>query len=495
MWRRRTTFVRRVLLGIDTLVSIGAFMLALLLRSAAAELLRQHAQDPGSTAIGAALYPLFEALGGLPPPLSPEDYQLVMVALAPLWTMSLRYAKAYDFRLPHRRIAWRYAKAVLIGVGVLILLAFLFKLTFISRSFVILFAVVQWSSLLMGRIVFLEIARKIRYRRGDSHRVVVVGTGDRAVQFAQTLSATSPIRVDIQGFVGVMGESSSPRARPRLGYVGSLDALLDRMPVDEVIFAVPGKSPDTFRDALAACDDRGIDVLLTLPPQVPAGGKLELANVSGMAVPMLGLRRTPTAEAQLAAKRLVDIAGGLVGLLLAGPIMLVTAVAIKLDSAGPIFFKQVRAGRNGRKFTMYKFRSMVVDAEAKKAALMHLNEMGGPVFKIKRDPRITAIGRFIRKTSIDELPQFFNILVGDMSLVGPRPPLPSEVEDYEPWQRRRLSVKPGLTGLWQVSGRNQVDFEEWMQLDLEYIDSWSLWLDIKIIAKTVPTVLFHKGAS
>jgi exopolysaccharide biosynthesis polyprenyl glycosylphosphotransferase len=180
---------------------------------------------------------------------------------------------------------------------------------------------------------------------------------------------------------------------------------------------------------------------------------------------------------------------------LASPILLGTAIAIKATSEGPIFFGQVRAGRNGRKFTMWKFRSMVVDAEKLRAKLQHLNEMGGPVFKIKHDPRITAVGRFIRKTSIDELPQLFNVMMGDMSLVGPRPALPSEVEQYQAWQRRRLSVKPGLTGLWQVSGRNQVDFDEWMQLDLKYIDTWSLWLDIKIILKTIPVVLFHKGAS
>jgi len=487
MWRRRTTFVRRVLLGVDTVVSALAFIASLYFRSALSRV------NPGD--LPAPLRRVAHWIGERPPPLAPEDYQLLLLALLPLWALSLQYAKAYDFRIAHRRIAWRYLQAVAMGVGMLILLAFLFKLTFISRTFVVMFAVVQLITLTLGRVVLLELVRAFRRRRGDAHRVVIVGTGPRAVEFAQQLSQASPIRLEIQGFVGVMGESSNPQARPRLGYVGSLDALLDRMPVDEVVFAVPGKSPDVFRDALSACDDRGVDVLLTLPPQVPAGGKMELANVSGVAQPMIGLRRTPTAEAQLALKRVLDIVGGSIGILLAGPIMIVAAIAIKLDSNGPVLFKQIRAGRNGRKFTMYKFRSMVVDAEAKKAALMHLNEMGGPVFKIKRDPRITAVGRFIRKTSIDELPQFFNIVMGDMSLVGPRPPLPSEVEDYEAWQRRRLSVKPGLTGLWQVSGRNQIDFEEWMQLDLEYIDNWSLWMDIKILLKTVPTVLFHKGAS
>jgi exopolysaccharide biosynthesis polyprenyl glycosylphosphotransferase len=191
----------------------------------------------------------------------------------------------------------------------------------------------------------------------------------------------------------------------------------------------------------------------------------------------------------------MDILGAGFVLLCAAPVMIAVAIIIKATSRGPVFFQQVRSGRNGRRFTMLKFRSMVLDAEQRQAQLMHLNEMSGPVFKIRNDPRVTKIGGFIRKTSIDELPQLLNILWGDMSLVGPRPPLPSEVEQYKPWQRRRLSVKPGLTGLWQVSGRNNVDFDEWMALDLRYIDNWSLWLDTKILLRTLPAVLFRAGAS
>jgi len=159
-----------------------------------------------------------------------------------------------------------------------------------------------------------------------------------------------------------------------------------------------------------------------------------------------------------------------------------------------VLFKQTRIGLNGRKFTLYKFRSMVVDAEARKTELMNRNEMDGPVFKIKRDPRITTIGYLIRKTSIDELPQFFNVLMGDMSVVGPRPPLVGEVEAYKVWQRRRLSLKPGITCIWQVSGRNKIGFDKWMKMDLEYIDSWSLWLDVKILFKTMFVVLTGYGA-
>ena len=489
MWRRRTAFVRQVLVVIDTIVSAGAFLAALYLRD------RLSTLDADAGPVQRFLLSLLSRDGLPPPALDLGDHHIIMASLVPLWAISLYYCGCADFRVSHRRAAFRYAKAVLLGVGMFILLAFLFKLEFIARSFVLSFASLQFVGLVLGRIAVLELGGLMRRRRGDAHRVLIVGSGDRAVEFASTLKTASPIKIEIIGFVSVAGEAGHPAARPHLGYVGSLDALLDREAVDEVVFAVPGKQPDLFRDALAACDDRGVDVLLTLPPQVPSKANLEIANLSGTNMPMLGMRRTPTDEVQLAAKRLLDIFGGLVGIILTGPLMLATTIAIKLDSKGPVLFKQTRAGRNGRKFTMYKFRSMIVDAEEKKAALMHLNEMGGPVFKIKHDPRITRVGRFIRKTSIDELPQFFNIVMGDMSLVGPRPPLPSEVEEYEAWQRRRLSVKPGLTGAWQVSGRNQVDFDTWMQLDLEYIDNWSIWLDLKIIFKTIPVVLFHKGAS
>jgi exopolysaccharide biosynthesis polyprenyl glycosylphosphotransferase len=192
---------------------------------------------------------------------------------------------------------------------------------------------------------------------------------------------------------------------------------------------------------------------------------------------------------------MIDVVGVLFMLIFALPLMAAVAAAFVWESAGPILFKQTRVGRNGRRFVMYKFRSMVADAEKRKQELLHLNEMKGPVFKIRKDPRITRVGAFIRSTSLDELPQLLNILLGDMSLVGPRPPVPSEVEQYEAWQRRRLSVKPGLTGLWQVSGRNNVDFEKWMELDLRYIDNWSLTLDFKILLRTVPVVLSRSGAS
>jgi exopolysaccharide biosynthesis polyprenyl glycosylphosphotransferase len=193
-------------------------------------------------------------------------------------------------------------------------------------------------------------------------------------------------------------------------------------------------------------------------------------------------------------KRAADIVAAALGIALLSPVFLVIATAIKLDSRGPVFFRQARVGKDGREFSFYKFRSMVEDAEALKESLMHLNELEGPVFKISEDPRVTRVGTFLRRTSLDELPQLINVLKGDMSLVGPRPPLPCEVEKYEGWQREKLSVLPGITCLWQISGRNHIGFTEWMRLDIEYIRRQSFGLDVKILARTLPAVLSRKGA-
>lgn len=193
-------------------------------------------------------------------------------------------------------------------------------------------------------------------------------------------------------------------------------------------------------------------------------------------------------------KRPLDIVASVIGLVALSPLFIVLAAMVKFDSRGPVFFRQMRVGKDGREFEFYKFRSMVQDAEEMKNKLMHLNELEGPVFKISDDPRITPIGRFLRRTSLDELPQLFNVLRGDMSLVGPRPPLPAEVANYESWQRQKLSVLPGITCLWQISGRNHIGFTEWMRLDIEYIRRQSFGVDVKILVRTLPAVLLRKGA-
>jgi len=209
--------------------------------------------------------------------------------------------------------------------------------------------------------------------------------------------------------------------------------------------------------------------------------------------PLLTISNTPMSYLALQSKALFDRVFSAFVLFMLIPAFLVIGIAIKLDSKGPVFFSQKRVGLRGRRFMVHKFRTMVVNAEELKQELMAQNEMDGPVFKIAKDPRITRVGQFLRKTSLDELPQFFNVLMGEMSVVGPRPPLPDEVREYERWQLRRLSMKPGITCIWQVSGRNDIPFEEWMKMDLEYIDNWSLKLDFVIFLKTIRTMFRGDG--
>jgi exopolysaccharide biosynthesis polyprenyl glycosylphosphotransferase len=264
--------------------------------------------------------------------------------------------------------------------------------------------------------------------------------------------------------------------------------------VDEVYFAVSSHRMHAgVQQGVAICERLGVPFAIPicdyrLARARPAYG----GSLSDGYVHYLMGRYSPV---QAAVKRMLDILASSAALVVLSPLLLCAALAVKLSSRGPVFFRQERVGLHGRTFAMLKFRSMVSNAEALKADLEHRNEQAGPVFKIAHDPRVTAVGRFLRKHSIDELPQLVNVLRGDMSLVGPRPPLPKEVAKYEAWQRRRLSVRPGLTCVWQVSGRNQISFEQWMLLDMQYIDHWNLLQDLRLIVRTVPVVLSGRGAS
>ena len=281
---------------------------------------------------------------------------------------------------------------------------------------------------------------------------------------------------------------------PVIGVVGALEDVLKERVVSEVYFAT---SDDRHRadvqTAIRSCERFGV------PFALPACGyRLVRATpvcreaVTDGYTHYLSVQPKPM---QWEMKRLIDIVASATALLLLSPLLLVAAIAVKVSSRGPVLFRQERVGLHGRRFHMLKFRSMIEGAEAAKALLIARNEQSGPVFKMARDPRVTSVGRFIRKYSVDELPQLLNVLRGDMSLVGPRPAIPSEVASYEAWQRRRLSVRPGLTCIWQVSGRNSVSFGAWMLLDMQYIDHWSLWEDVRLILRTVPVVLTGRGAS
>jgi exopolysaccharide biosynthesis polyprenyl glycosylphosphotransferase len=335
---------------------------------------------------------------------------------------------------------------------------------------------------------------RVLRRSGRNYRnVLVIGSGPRAIALTETIASHREWGLRIVGYVDE-GDAPFDRRIPaeRVFKMVDFPRLIRDEVIDEVITACPRAMLAAIGPAVKVCSSAGLPLTVMTdlfgdylpPPEVK-----RIGSYSGLSFAPVHHNRS-----MLVVKRTLDIAGALAGLIVAAPVIGIAALAIRLTSRGPIFFRQVRCGLYGRPFTMFKLRTMVADAEARQKDVLYLNEMGGPVFKIENDPRITLVGRWLRAFSIDELPQLWNILVGDMSLVGPRPPIPSEVAQYQTSERRRLSMRPGLTCLWQVSGRNQIGFDEWVKLDLQYIDSWSLSNDLRILLLTVPAVLSGGGS-
>jgi exopolysaccharide biosynthesis polyprenyl glycosylphosphotransferase len=355
------------------------------------------------------------------------------------------------------------------------------------------FFLLLWPLVLGPRLLLL---RRLDLREPPMQDVLIVGTGAMARCTAEELRERPRTAARVIGHLRFSDEPEVATVldAPVLGVGDDLERSLRASPIDEVYVAGnPGSHFAEMQKAIRTCERFGV------PFALPAYSfRLERARPAQPAAVSDGfLHFVPHAPRpyQRSIKRLFDIFASAAALLVLSPVFLVVAVLIKLTSSGPIFFRQARAGLHGRPFNMFKFRTMVVDAERLKDQLAAKNEQTGPVFKMKNDPRVTPIGRLLRKHSIDELPQLINVLRGDMSIVGPRPPLPKEVALYEGWQRRRLSVRPGLTCIWQVSGRNQISFQEWMFLDMRYIDHWSLSEDLSLILQTFPVVLMGKGAS
>jgi exopolysaccharide biosynthesis polyprenyl glycosylphosphotransferase len=325
-------------------------------------------------------------------------------------------------------------------------------------------------------------------------QVVVVGVGPLGRLTQRELRDASRHRA-VAGHLRFDDEQPDDRLQaPVLGTAADLETVLKQQAIHEVYVAsAAAHHVDAVQSIVQSCERFGVPFALPVgryrfARAVPA---CERAVRDGY-VHYLSVRPKPI---QRTAKRMLDVAVAATALVLLAPLLVLTAIAVKLGSRGPVFYRQERVGMHGRGFQMLKFRSMVVDADDRRASLAAQNERTGPVFKIARDPRVTRIGRVLRRYSIDELPQIVNVLCGDMSLVGPRPALPCEVAKYEGWQRRRLSVRPGLTCVWQVSGRDQISFATWMLLDMRYIDHWSLWEDLRLIFRTLPVVLLGRGAS
>ncbi|UCG62469.1 MAG: sugar transferase [Candidatus Zixiibacteriota bacterium] len=349
---------------------------------------------------------------------------------------------------------------------------------------------------LFSRVMVASLsADRKRARQGTCERqVLIVGTGVRGKMAADSILSTPEIETGVAGFLDYDRKGLwSYRDISLIGRPDEIDRIIAHRQIDAVFVAVEPQDLARTQSLFSTVEQMGVPICFVPQMFQPSIARMRPERING--TPLILYHAVPENQLVLAIKRLLDKAGALGVILLASPMMLLAAAAIKLTSKGPVLFRQTRSGLNGKRFTLYKFRTMCHDAEKKKAELESLNEMSGPVFKVTNDPRVTRVGRILRRASLDELPQLINVLKGDMSMVGPRPPLPEEVAKYEPWQHRKLSVTPGVTCTWQISGRNNIDFEQWMRLDLEYIDNWSLWRDTKILVRTIPAVLKGNGAS
>jgi exopolysaccharide biosynthesis polyprenyl glycosylphosphotransferase len=371
----------------------------------------------------------------------------------------------------------------------------------VTASFVAVFWVCSTGLMVVTRVAIRSYLRHLRKRGHNLRNMLIVGTNRRAVEFAKTIQSKPELGYRILGFADDQWAGSEDLRKNGWSLMCNLEDLrkfLRRSVVDEVVIAVPLRSfHDDASEIAAMCEQQGIMLhvlsdLFNLKQRSPIAAEFEGS-------PLITHGGGVGEGWPIVVKRVIDFSLSLALLIILAPLLIVAAVLIKLTSPGPVFFVQKRIGFNKRTFSIYKFRTMVMDAERKLQDIEHLNEVSGPVFKIKNDPRLTPIGKFFRKTSIDELPQLFNVLSGDMSLVGPRP---LQLRDYElfteageDWQRCRFSVRPGITCLWQVNGRSSLPFHKWMELDLQYVRNWSLWLDMQILAKTIPAVLRGSGAA
>lgn len=364
-----------------------------------------------------------------------------------------------------------------------------FKAHGVSRIYLASLGMLTGAWLASSRFTAGEMLRQRRNNGKGTLRVLLVGGGIGAERFLTALRKHPELGMEAIGYIGRDVPGVDPKHR--LGNIADLPAVLAHEVIDDVVICLPFEQWATIRDCAQIAEEQGKTVRVPLWMVDELKSRSRVDKVGG--IPLLSMVSTPDNVLQNVFKRGVDIVGAMVGLTLFAPLIAAAAIAIKLTDRGPVLFRQDRVGWHGRLFPVLKLRTMVVDAEARLEEVAHLNERTEITFKATDDPRITNVGRFLRRSSLDEVPQFWNVLVGQMSIVGPRPPLPSEVELYDPRHRRRLSVKPGVTGLWQVSQRTDPSFESWVDLDLEYIDTWSPLTDMRIILRTIPVMLKGTG--
>jgi exopolysaccharide biosynthesis polyprenyl glycosylphosphotransferase len=380
------------------------------------------------------------------------------------------------------------------GIGVsMAFVAYTLKLE-VSRPLFFGFLLLSGVFLVVGRVLFVWILRSRTLNEHNETRILIVGFGKHGVQLGRELERYRQWGFKVVGYVTTNPDCDFPDGAKILGTLEDLPHLIGEEAVaDEIVFVGRDLTDLATLDAMIhLCGELGIKTRVAADFFPSSVSRASMDFIGEL--PLITFSMVPEHSLEIVAKRIIDFVVAALAILALSPVMLLTAAAIKFTTPGPVFYRQERCGRFGRPFTLTKFRTMVDGAEDRLWEIRHLNEMSGPVFKMRNDPRVTPLGRFLRKFSVDELPQFWNVIKGEMSVVGPRAPLPEEVEHYSNRQKRRLSVRPGITCLWQVSGRSEIDFQKWMDLDLQYIDNWSLWLDFRIMMRTVPAVFTGRGA-
>jgi exopolysaccharide biosynthesis polyprenyl glycosylphosphotransferase len=420
---------------------------------------------------------------------------VAIVLLIPLLGYLLNAYQQVELKRP-RDIATDAVKMVALGLLALFTGMFFFQSQYVSRGLLLAFVLLQFVLLAGSRWTLLATGTWLRTRPENRRHFIIVGTSQSAAQLASLLEEGQNLGLELLAFAYTAREEPATPADLRRRYplmpLDQLPQLLHSHVVDEVLFAVNREDLAGLEPLMQQCEQEGIHMRMHLD-FLPQGFNHVFVEHLGQ-IPLLTFASSPQNDFALAFKRMVDMLVAVTALILLSPVFLLLAILIKLTSRGPVFYRQTRCGLGGRRFRLLKFRSMVANADQLLPQLEKFNELDGPAFKMRNDPRCTRIGRWMRVLSLDELPQLWNVLLGHMSLVGPRPPLPEEVDQYHSWQRRRLRMRPGMTCLWALQGRSQLRFDNWVRLDLLYIDNWSVWLDFKILLKTIPAVLTGRGA-